>query len=261
MVVNNMKDLAYIFALLQANMKAHHGEIRRTIWLGGFMLLQNLMFFTLWIVFFGSVGEVRGWHLQDVALMYGTLATAIGVAMFVCDGVRTISNHIQDGSIDSFLTTPRHSLPALLFSRSNAASLGDILSGPIYWFWFGHATITQLPELIILSLLGSITFLSALTAFYSLSFWLQRSGRFSDQLFEMLIIFSSIPQHGQPLGIQIVMYSLMPAGFISLIPVALLHNFSGPQFILLATMAATYLALAILIFNKGVKRYTLGSCS
>jgi ABC-2 type transport system permease protein len=260
-MVNNMGYLAYILALFRANMRAHHAEKRRTIVLGGFMLLQNLMFFTLWIVFFGSVGQVKGWHLQDVALMYGTLATAVGFTVFACDGVRTIAFRIQDGSIDSFLTTPRHSLPALLLSRSNPASLGDILSGPIYWFWFGDATIAQLPELIMLSLFGSIIFLSALIAFYSIPFWLQRSGRFADQLFEMLIIFSSIPQHAQPIGMQFVMFSVMPAGFISLIPISLLHDFNVPMFILLAAMAAIYPALAVLIFNKGVKRYTLGSCA
>ena len=247
--------LSYIAALLRINFRAHHGNLRRTLMLGGFMFTQNLMFFTMWIVFFGSIRQVKGWQLGDVGLMFGTIATACGFSMFVADGVRTIGQKIQDGSIDGFLTRPRHALPALLLSRSNAAALGDILSGPVYWFFFGGASASHLPGILALTVLSAIVFLSALVVFYSLPFWLQRSGRFSDQLFEVMIIFSSIPQHAQSLGVKMFMFSILPAGFISFIPVSLLHHFNWQQLLILIIATLMYVWTALTVFNAGVRRY------
>lgn len=253
-----VRQLGYIEALVRANLRAHHAEIRRLITMSCVMFVQNLMFFTMWIVFFGSIRQVKGWQLGDVGLMFGTIATACGLALLTADGVRTIAMKIQDGSIDGYLTRPRHALPALLLSRSNSASLGDILTGPVYWFVFGGASLSQLPIMICLTLLSATVFLSALVVFYSLAFWLQRGGRFSDQLFEVLIIFSSIPQHAQSLGTKVVMFSILPAGFISLVPASLMHHFNFEQFTLLVGAAALYACIALCFFNAGVRRYITG---
>jgi len=248
----------YIAALLRANFRAHHADIRRTLLLGGFMFVQNLMFFMIWVIFFGSISQVKGWRLGDVGLMCGIVATAVGLVMFAADGVRTIALKVQDGSMDGFLIQPRHPLPALLLSRSNAASIGDMISGPVFWFAFAGAPLSQLPVILGLTLLSAVIFLSALVAFYSLAFWLQRSGRFSDQLFEMLVIFSSIPQHAQSMSTKLVMFSILPAGFIGLLPVSLLHHFDGLGFLMLIGAAIVYAVIAVGIFNAGVKRYVRG---
>ncbi|NTU76439.1 MAG: hypothetical protein HGA90_01245 [Alphaproteobacteria bacterium] len=247
--------IAYLGALLQANWKTHLLGFKRTAFLSVMMLLQNLMFFALWIIFFGSVGQIKGWVLKDVALLYGSIAFSVGLAMFFCDGARTIALRIQDGSLESLLTQPRHPLPSLLLSRSNAASLGDLLSGPVYWFCFGGLSITQLPALIGLSLLAAVIFLAATLMFFSLAFWLRRSGRFSEQLFEILVIISALPQHGQPFGVQLIMFSVLPAGFISLTPVSLMRHFEAGQLAALIAAAIVYVGLSVIVFHVGLKRY------
>ncbi|MBV8061150.1 MAG: ABC-2 family transporter protein [Alphaproteobacteria bacterium] len=247
--------LHYIGTLIGINMRAHHGDVKRTVSLGLAMLFQNLMFFTLWVIFFHTVQQVKGWQLADLGLMYGTVATAVGLTIFMADGVRTIGTKIQNGSIDGLLARPRHALLPLILSRSNSASLGDILSGPIYWFLFGHATASQIPLLLVITVMASSIFLSSLVIFYSMPFWVSNSQRFPDQMFDILIIFCSIPQHAQTDAVKVVMFSLLPAGFISLIPVGLLHQFDARMLALMMAATLFYGVLAVIIFNAGVRRY------
>jgi ABC-2 type transport system permease protein len=251
--------LSCFLALFRANIRTHNLEMWRTWIMSLFMMVQNLMYFALWIVFFGAIKQVKGWQLSDVAVMYGVLSTSVGTALFVADGARTITLRVLDGSIDAFLTRPRHPLPVLLLSRSCPSSLGDILSGPVLWFTLGGAKLTQLPFLLCLTSLSAVIFLATTIIFYSLAFWLKRGSRFSDQLFETLIIFSSAPQNSQPLGIKILMFSVLPAGFITLLPVTLIQNADPVRLFVLATASVVYAWLAVIVFNAGVRRYV--SCA
>ena len=51
------------------------------------------------------------------------------------------------------------------------------------------------------------------------------------------------------------MFTIMPAGFISLIPVFLLSSFDVLTFAVLTCAALIYAALAVLVFNAGLRRY------
>ena len=115
--------------------------------------------------------------------------------------------------------------------------------------------MAQLPQLFLLCLLAAIIFLAATVMFYSLTFWLRRGNRLSEQLFEILIMFSCTPQHAQPIGIKFVLFSVMPAGFISLIPVSLVQRFDIVQYAILIAATAFYSVLAVLVFNAGLRRY------
>ncbi len=244
-----------LLSLWRVNFRAHHSNLKISLLTGFVMFAQNLMFFMMWIVFFGAIRQVKGWQLTDVGLMLGIITAAAGCAMFVADGVRTIGYKIADGSIDAFLVRPCHALPALLLSRSQASGLGDILSGPFYWFVFGGAQLSDLPFLILLTLLAACIFLAALVVFYSLPFWISRSSRFPDQLFEVLIIASTIPQHVQPWGVKAVLFTIIPAGFISLLPASLAHHFDPLGFAALIGAAGVYALIALAVFNAGVRRY------
>lgn len=148
-----------------------------------------------------------------------------------------------------------------MFSRSSAASLGDVISAPFYWFVFGGMGLDRLPLLLAVALFAAAIFQAATVLVYSVVFWLPGGGRFSDQLFEILIISSTVPQHNQPLGIKLALFSVIPAGFISLTPVSLMQSFGVLPFAVLAMAAALYAVLAVLMFNAGLKRYIAQNAS
>lgn len=250
-----MRSSAYLFSLLKACWAGHHADSGRTALLVAAMFVQNFIFFLVWVVFFSTITEIRGWRLEDLGLLFGVLAAATGLTLFFCDGVRTLPFVVRDGGLDALITRPRHPLPALLLSRSSADGMGDILSAPVYLFAFGGASLHSLPLLIALSLLAATIFLSALIIFYSLIFWVPRGGRFADQLFEILVISASIPQQGQSFGAKLIIFSIIPAGFMSLTPVFLLRHFDVWTFCALLLATAVYAVLAVLVFNAGLKRH------
>lgn len=251
-----LRDIDYIAALLMANWKTHLLGLKRTLILGFLMFAQNFLFFAMWIIFFGSVKQIKGWGLEEVGTLYGTVALSFGLSLFLFDGARRIADYLRDGAIDHFLTRPRHPLIAILFSRSNAQSLGDIISGPFYCLLFGHMPLNKLGFWFLLVCCSVVIFVSTIIIMFSLAFWLYRgAGQLSQQLFEMLLIFSMTPSHGQPLPVQIVMYSVLPVAFISLFPVTLTRNFDWPPMLMLLAAVPIYAALAVLVFNAGLRHY------
>ncbi len=55
--------------LWRVNFRAHHSDLKTSLLTALVMFVQNLMFFTMWIVFFSAVRQVKGWQLADVGLM------------------------------------------------------------------------------------------------------------------------------------------------------------------------------------------------
>lgn len=246
---------AYLWAMLVAGMRGYKTQRKKLFAMSFFMMLQNTMFFVLWIVLFGVVDDLKGWQLTDVARMYGIASSAIGLSLFFFGGVRTIAMRVQDGSMDDFITRPRHPLPAVLMSSSSFASLGDVFYGPLMWFTFGGVTLAELPLMLLLTLAAAAVFTSMCIVIFSLAFWLKGSTRFPEQLFLMLIIFTTVQQHGQPFLVQLIMYSIMPAAFISYLPTELMRSFDWQTLGIIIAATAFYVLLAIAVFNAGLRRY------
>ncbi|MDD2325137.1 MAG: ABC-2 family transporter protein [Alphaproteobacteria bacterium] len=248
--------LSYPKALLSGNMKSHAGSLKKLLIMSFFMMLQNTMFFVLWLILFDSTGDMSGYKLTDVARCFAVVNTAIGLMLFFCQGVRTIPYKVADGSMDFFLTKPAHPLPLLMFSASAPASLGDVFYGPLMLWLFGDLSgVGQWGLMLVLMVLTSIIFFSATLAFYSIPFWLKGSARFPDQLFEMFIIASTSILKNQPLSVKIVIYTIIPAGFMSNFPLDLARHFNIQDFGIMILAAIFYATLAVAIFNAGVRRY------
>jgi len=250
------KQIAYLWALTVANLATYRTQWKRLLFMSFFMMLQNSMFFVLWIIFFQNVSNLKGWGLVEVARMFGVAATSIGLSCFFFKGVRSIAFRVQDNSLDLFLTRPRSVLPMLMLSDSSPASLGDILYGPLMWATLGDISWHQAPHLLVLCLLSATVFTAIVLIIHSIAFWLKNgSTRFSDQLFECLLIFSTIVQHGQPLGVQLIMYTIMPVAFVTILPTQLINTFQPLLFAQLLAGTLFFVFLSIWIFNAGLRRY------
>ncbi|HAX91268.1 MAG TPA: hypothetical protein DCY07_03545 [Rhodospirillaceae bacterium] len=252
------RQISYLWALMTANMKSYNAERKRLFVMALFMMIQNAMFFGLWVIFFQTVGDLKGWKLVDVTRMFGLAASAIGLSLFFFNGARTLAYRVMDDSIDSFLTRPRKALPMLLMSSSSPASLGDITFGPLLWLTLGEVPLSLFPWFVLLTLFSALIFTAATLMMFSIVFWLKTSSRFPEQLFEMLIILSSNILHGQPFGVKALMFTIIPAGFISYLPAQLMRGFDPLLFGILLVATVFYAALAAYIFNAGLRRYVRG---
>jgi ABC-2 type transport system permease protein len=253
-----VSGFSYIAALVATNFKTHLLGFERTLLLGGMMFVQNLFFFLLWAVFFSSVSNIRGWQMEQVGILFGFCSMSYGLSLFLCDGPRNLARAIVDRSFDGYLTRPRHPLPAVLLSKSNASSLGDMMSGPFYWYFFGHLNGLEILGAMALAVLVAILITATQVVFYSVAFWMKSNEKLSDQLFEMLIIFSCAPQPGQSIGVKFLMFTVLPAGFIGYLPVTLLGKFDSAVLAAMGLATLGYVLFAIFFFDRGVQRYLRG---
>ena len=79
------------------------------------------------------------------------------------------------------------------------------------------------------------------------------------QLWELLITFSLYPEPLFGGVLRLALFTVLPAGFVGYLPARVVHAPSAPQVCLLVGGAAAYLALAVLVFDRGLRRYASGS--
>jgi len=60
-------------------------------------------------------------------------------------------------------------------------------------------------------------------------------------------------------ALRLVLFTALPAGFVGYLPVRIVHEASFANVALLVVAATAYMALASLIFDRGLRRYASGS--
>jgi viologen exporter family transport system permease protein len=224
-----------------------------------FMALNNLVFFVFWWVLLRRVPDVRGWRLADLEMLFGTTATSFGLVVAVAGGVRHLGRTIDEGELDTLLTQPK---PALLYAvgmRSSAAGVGDMASGIGFLILSGHLTLANAPLLVLVVAAAAAVLLGTAVAFFSLAFWVGRAESISRALWEMLVTFSLYPEPLFGGALRLLLFTLLPAGFVSYLPIAILRRPSLAGVAALAAGAALYLAIGAWTFALGLRRYASGS--
>lgn len=94
---------------------------------------------------------------------------------------------------------------------------------------------------------------------HSLSFWLGHSAQLANQLMEALLSFSLYPESIFSATTRLVLYTVIPAGFVSYLPVRILQEFTLVHVSLLLVFALGLSILARFVFYRGLKRYESGN--
>jgi len=257
--VTGSNRLAFARALVATNLKAALALRGAFVLQVAFMALNNFTFFVFWWVLMRRVTTLRGWRLADVQLLFGLVAVSIGATVTVAGGVRHLGRLIEEGDLDTLLTQPRSVLVYALGMRSQPSGLGDLLSGLIFIAASGEVAWSALPLLLVALLASAVVFLACGIAFFSLSFWLGNVETLARQLWEFLITFSLYPEPLFGGVLRFVLFTVLPAGFVAYLPVRVVQAPSVPLVGLLVLGASAYLGFAVLMFERGLRRYASGS--
>jgi len=252
-------NLAFTGALVGTNVKAAMALRGAFVLQALFMALNNFTFFVFWWALMHRVPSLRGWHLTDIQLLYGIVAAAYGLTVTFAGGVRYLGQLIDDGGLDTLLTQPKPVLVYALGMRSQASGLGDLFSGLIFIAWSGQVSWRGAPTLAAVIVGSALVFLASGIVFFSLAFWLGKVDTVARQLWELLITFSLYPEPLFGGMLRLVLFTVLPAGFVGYIPARIVHAPSAANAALLAAGAVLYLATAVQLFNLGLRRYASGS--
>jgi ABC-2 type transport system permease protein len=233
---------------------------RRSFWVQvAIMLANDLAWVAFWILFFARVGNLRGWDASKVLLLFAILTTVAGTALGLFANARRIGELAADGEIDAALTLPVHPLSYLLARKVDTALLGDLLFGPLLFVAAGHPTLERAALYLAASLCGSAVLIGFLVAAGSLTFFVGGRGEQADLGFQAILLLASYPLDVFGGATKLLLFSVVPAAFVTGLPVRLVTDFSAATAATLMAAALGFSALGIGLFQVGLSRYSSGS--
>lgn len=251
--------LRFLGALLATNLKASVA-LRGAFWLrAGFMCANNFIFLVVWWVFFERFGEVRGWRMADTAAVYGIGAGAFGLSLVLGAGVQELARLVYQGGLDAYLTQPKNVLLSAVGARSEPSGWGDLATAVILFSLSGYVSPASIPVCVTIVLSGCVVFLSTAVLMHSLAFWLGDTQSLSRQAWHFIIIFSLYPKTIFVGWLKVVLFTVIPAGFITFLPVDLLREFRWSTLATVLGGAAAYAAVATWVFHRGLRHYASGN--
>ncbi|MCM1970831.1 ABC transporter permease [Streptomyces sp. G1] len=98
-------------------------------------LLITVLDFVGILLMFSQVDTLGGWTLPEVALLYGLVATAFGLADLLLGSMDALGARIRDGSFDTLLVRPVPVLAQVGADRFALRRLGRITQGTLVLCW------------------------------------------------------------------------------------------------------------------------------
>ena len=222
------------------------------------MVVNDLAWVVFWVIFFRRVDDVRGWNIDTVMLLYAVLTTSAGIVLGLLCNARKIPQLVDDGSLDHVLTLPVAALPHLLVRRIDPVNIGDAAFGLVLFAVVGTPTPARLAVFVFAVACSALVLTGFLVATGSISFFAGRS-QSSDLSLHAMLMLASYPTSiftGYTKGL---LFTVVPAAFVSSVPSSLVDEFSWTTAAALAGAAAVFVAVGVTAFTLGLRRYTSGS--
>lgn len=248
----------YATQVMLANRMALADRVNFGLQAGG-MFINNAFMIVLWGLFFAGFKSVGGWRQADFALLMGITMTVVGISGVAFGGYRDMAATILRGELDALLTQPKGLLGRLLARECLATAWGDLIGGPLLLAGFARLSWADAPLVLAGIAGGTAVYVSAGIAFASMAFWAGGARSFARDLTDFTLVFSTYPgsiYHG---AVKAIAYSVLPAGFVVMAPVALVRDASPETAAVVAGAAVAYAALAAGLFHLGLGRYRRGA--
>ncbi|MBP2017166.1 ABC-2 type transport system permease protein [Symbiobacterium terraclitae] len=253
------KSLAFIGAYMRANLAtALEYRVSLVSQVVG-MLINNALWVFFWALYFSRFSVVRGWTLDDVVMLWAVVTTSFGLAVGLMGNVLRIPQLIAEGQLDFYLALPKNPLLHLLVSRMAIVNLGDLLFGPVLLALVVRPGAATALVYLVVTVLSALVLLGFLILIGSLAFFIGHAEAVLGQVANALVHFSTYPATLFDRRVQTILYTVLPAGLISTLPVELVREFDWIRLLWLAGAAAAFLGLGVWTFHRGLRRYESGN--
>lgn len=252
-----MKSIRFFFSLLHTSIRASISLRGAFIFESILMIVNNLIFLVMWWIFFRQFKDVAGWTMRDLIALNAIGLGSLGLMKVCFGGTRNLGKIILNGDLDLFMIQPKNPILHLAGSQSQSKGWGHLMTSVVLVF-LGNL-LPFLPLILISILSGGLIFTSISIIAHSMVFWLGPVEAVSKKYVDSLYLFVIYPPNVYSGILQIIMFTLLPAGIIGFLPVTLIQHFSWPGLLILLLSSATFLALAFTIFHLGLKRYESGN--
>jgi ABC-2 type transport system permease protein len=223
------------------------------------MFLNDGVWVVFWVLFFTRFPVLRGWAVGDVVTIWALAASGFGLSCVIYGNMLYLATLIAQGQLDVWMLYPRALLPHLLLGKMNATSWGDALFGYAVYFAFVQPDLTHALLFIGLSLSVALLFVGFGVLAGSLSFFLGNAAGLSEQWRIAMLTFCTYPAILFEGAVKIVLFTLIPAGFVTYLPIQALRNLSPVDAALTLAGALALLLVGTAVFYLGLRRYESGN--
>ncbi|MDF2652366.1 MAG: hypothetical protein K0Q73_8171 [Paenibacillus sp.] len=235
-------------------------EYRMSFFLtAGMMLVNNVVWIFYWSVYFNRFQVVNGWSFEDVMMMWAIGAGGFGIAAVFFGNCFTLASLVANGQLEPFLVQPKPVLPHLLVSRMSVSAIGDIVFALLLFGIFGNHSSLGIIKFAAALLLASLIFICFNVLVQSLAFYIGNAEGLGYQMNMGFLTFATYPTdifHG--LG-KIILFTVIPAGFVSYMPIGMLRNVQWPYMTGLLGIMLILTVGSVTLFYRGLRKYSSGN--
>lgn len=258
---NVMATLKYLWLCVCYNVKESVSNKKSFIIQTVAMFINNFVFVLFWQILFNNKGgNINGVNIQDILYLWSIPTIGYGIAFFCFGGIDTLCNDIVDGNLDIYLTKPKHSLISTLTSRSILSAMGDLVFGIVVGIIAVKFNPLKILLLLVLGIIAGVLTTSIITCVKLLSFWLgdisNATQKYTHSLFITLTIY---PEQMFPNVIKFIMYTVIPAAYVSHVPIRLMKNITVAGIVTMLLATLFFVGLMLFLYSKGLKRYESGN--
>lgn len=221
------------------------------------MIVNDIIWIFFWGLFFTRFDKINGWGFNEVAMLFGLLCFSYGISGMFFENRKKISEIINEGQLDYYLTLPVNPLIHLLISKMDAFAAGDTIFGAVILAIF---TPPQLYPLILFFGVTAIIWLVSMEVIAgTLSFFFGNTQRLSKAIRDSTLAFGMYPIGMFDDSVKIILMTIIPVGFISALPIELIWTFSIEKFVMLCSATLVVAIIAVAFFFFGLKYYESGN--
>lgn len=246
---------AYLVANLQAAMEYRAAFVVQIIT----MVANDSLWLFFWWTYFRQFPLVHGWQSSNIVVIWAVAACGFGIGMAVFGNAPRLAALIMNGGLDAYLGMPRNVLLHVCITASDPTAWGDIIFAVGAFLLLLHPDPGHFALFLLLSLQGALIYTAFLVIFGSLAFFLGNTEGLSQQMLGALTTFSTYPMNIFNGVVRLVLFTIIPAGFVSFVPLQLLQQFTWPLFGGMVGFTVVFVGIAVGIFELGLKRYESGN--
>ena len=251
--------LRFIGAYLVANLQASMEYRAAFAWQVVSMIANDSLWLFFWWTYFRQFPLVHGWRNTDIVIIWAISACGFGICMALFGNAPRLAQLIMNGGLDAYLGMPRAVLLHVCVSATDATALGDVLFAFGAFLLLLHPGVLQFALFVLLACMVALIFASFVVILGSLAFFLGNTDGLTGQLLGSLITFSTYPMTIFSGVVRLLLFTIIPAGFISFVPLQLLKQFTLPLLGGMVGFTALMGVLAVGVFSLGLRRYESGN--
>jgi len=215
------------------------------------------------LVLFSKIPRLQDWSFNEILFLYGFSLIPLGFFNVVSWNLYDFSElYIIEGKFDRVLLRPVSTLFQVIFEKFRLESLQEVATGLIVvvislrrlhlvpgvadYFWF-----------VVMVVCGAAIYASVFLMLTAVSFWFEDRVGIVPPVFNMLT-FGRYPLTIFNVFIQFLLSWIIPFAFATFYPTTyfLRRSAFSLYFHLVPLVAAVFLTLAILLWNRGVANYS-----